>query len=470
MLFTQQNEVKIEEENISVTFTQKCIFMASISQDKSKILLTSFNDLPVVKLYTSKVNTKDLIYSKVKGILCFMSDKNKEEESKKYYLRIYSIKSYSLLFNIELSKKDLQFYIKIRNYLYCLQTREFLIGFKFSNKENAEKFYSNLKDGPNKEIINQNEKAFNIVSSKLNNNIYKEIIDSIKDELKKDKKKNQNKLTITTKISINDDNKSDFIDFSDIYHLHTLMNNVEFDNEDNKLNFFADDNIYKNKYINLINQFNKGNNPKYPMQIIDKDFNNILNKKKYIDFMIKNIIQTIKEKEELIKCKTENIKKLNKEQSNLISRGTIRNPGRKLSTNYRKVRKTMRASLRTSVVKNLSAEKRRVNNNIDQINNNSAEIRHTASSDLRKPNNPILEVQEELEADLPQKENNAKVRNSKAIINTDIKKNINFNTAGKNSELKLKTNLNLKEKEKLPNEKKKGISAFSLGGLFKKKK
>ena len=468
MLFTNQNVIKKEEENISVTFTQKCILMASISQDKSKILLTSFNDLPVVKLYTTKVNTKDLIYSKIKGVLCFMSDKNKDPEAKKYYLRIYSIKKYSLLFNIELSKNDLEYYIKIRNDLYCFQAREFLIGFKFNSKENAEKFYSNLKDGANKEIINQNEKAYNIDSSKLNINIYKEIIDSIKDELKKDKKKNKVKLTISTRISINDDNKSDFIDFSSIYYLYMLMNNVEFDNEDNKLNFFADDNYFKKNYMNLISQFNKANNTNYPMQIIDKDFNNILNKQKYIDFMIKNIIQTIKEKEDLMKYKTENIKKQNKDkQLNLLTKGTLKNPGRKLSTDYRKIKTTVR----TSAVKNLSVGKRKVNNNIDQANYNSAEIRHQSSLEVRKPKNSIKEVQEEFETDITKKEKDSKVRNSKANINNNIKKTVNFNTVGKNSELKLKTGSKIKEKEKLQTEKKKsGVSAFSLGGIFKKKK
>ena len=176
MLFTKENESNKEED---ISFTQKCILMASISKDKSKILLTSFYDFPLVKLYIAEINKKNLIYSKVKGVFCFLCDKNKNLNFKKYYLRIYSINKYSILFNIELNKEDLQYYIKISDKLYCLQTKECLICFKFNTKEKAEKFYLQIKNEPNKDIINQNEKAFNIDSSKLNVNIYKDIIDSI---------------------------------------------------------------------------------------------------------------------------------------------------------------------------------------------------------------------------------------------------------------------------------------------------
>ena len=86
------------------------------------MLITSFYDLPLVKLYTSEINSKNLIYSKVKGVLCFLQDKNNENNLRKFYFRIYSVNNYSLLFNVELNKEELQYYIKIRDLLYCLQT------------------------------------------------------------------------------------------------------------------------------------------------------------------------------------------------------------------------------------------------------------------------------------------------------------------------------------------------------------
>ena len=201
MLFTQENEQpkKVVED---ITFTQKCILMSSISKDKSKILITSFNDMPLVRLYTAKINTKNLIYSKIKGALLFFCDKTDDKNSRKFYFRIYSIKNYSLLFNIELSKEDLQYYIKVRENLYCLQTRQYLIGFRFNSKENAEKFYLQLRDEPNKDIVSQNEKAFNINPSKLNQDIYKDVIDAIKEELKKNSKKKQTKTINSAKITI----------------------------------------------------------------------------------------------------------------------------------------------------------------------------------------------------------------------------------------------------------------------------
>ena len=105
MLFTKEKESNKEED---ISFTQKCILMASISKDKSKILLTSFYDLAFVKLYTAKINAKNLIYSKIKGVFCFLCVKNKNLNDKKYYLRIYSINNYSNLFNVDLKKEDLQ--------------------------------------------------------------------------------------------------------------------------------------------------------------------------------------------------------------------------------------------------------------------------------------------------------------------------------------------------------------------------
>jgi len=429
MLFTQENEQpkKVVED---ITFTQKCILMSSISKDKSKILITSFNDMPLVRLYTAKINTKNLIYSKIKGALLFFCDKTDDKNSRKFYFRIYSIKNYSLLFNIELSKEDLQYYIKVRENLYCLQTRQYLIGFRFNSKENAEKFYLQLRDEPNKDIVSQNEKAFNINPSKLNQDIYKDVIDAIKEELKKNSKKKQTKTINSAKITNNAKNNSqkivvggvqgDYLDFSNLYFMHLLMNNVEYDADDNKLNFFVNGTLTKKTCQDIINQFNKNNSSNFPMQIIDKDFNNILNKKKYMDFMSNNIIQTISEQESLSKYKNANRKKQFKQKQLEIQNRSAE--GRK-SIQYRKLN-TVRKSIEYR--KNNSAEKRK------KIGNNNYNQRLSMEEREIKP---------------PLKEENSN-------------KNVKKETKETPTTAKSKTN---------SVEKKKGTAGFNLGGIFKKK-
>ena len=429
MLFTQENEQPKSVEDI--TFTQKCILMSSLSKDKSKILITSFNDMPLMRLYTAKINTKNLIYSKIKGALLFFCDKTNDKNSRKFYFRIYSIKNYSLLFNIELSKEDLQYYIKVRENLYCLQTRQYLIGFRFNSKENAEKFYLQLRDEPNKDIVSQNEKAFNINPSTLNQDIYKDVIDAIKEELKKNNKKKTTKTINSAKITIGaknnqkivvDGTPGDYLDFSNLYFMHLLMSNVDFDPDDNKLNLFVNGTLNKKMCQDIIGQFNKNNTPNFPMQIIDKDFNNILNKKKYIDFMANNIIQTISEQQSLLTYKNANRKKQLKQKQEEIQNRSAE--GRK-SIQYRKV----------------------------YTGRKSMELRKTNSADKRKVGGKNQRLSMETREVKPQM--------IEEIIKTESKNKIN-----KNEE---KASLTTVKSKTNSVEKKKGTSGFNLGGIFKKK-
>lgn len=449
MLFTKQNEEPKKVEDI--TFTQKCILMSSISSEKSKILITSFYDIPLVKLYTANLNTKNLIYSKVKGALCFFRDKDQDDQnSRKYYLRIYSLKNYSLLFNIELAKEDLKHYIKIKEILYGLQTKQYLIAFKFNSKENAEKFYSQIRNEPNKDVVTQNEKAFNIKSSQLNPQIYKEIIDSIKDELKNNNKKKPvkpnsaitaktNISKTNTKISVND-TPGDYIDFSNISFLYLLSKNIEYDTDENKLDFFINDKLNKRMCQDIINQFNKNNSPNFPMQIIDKDFNNILNKKKYIEFMTNNIIQTIKEQQDLIKYKNASSKKQLKQkqldlQNKLNNNNSNSNTGR-LSIGTRKSN-AARKSINTRKVHSMEKRKNRGNKRL--------------STDLREVKTPSKE------------ENKDK---TKSTISKD-KSFKNEKTVNKPVEARPLTSVKPKGKEGNFGDKKRDTGF--MGGLFKKK-
>ena len=107
-------------------------------------------------------------------------------------------------------------------------------------------------------------------------------MDSIKEELTKNNKKKGSKLNSSkvnnntksndgTKVLINDV-EGEYLDFSYLYFIYVLMNNVDFDEEDNKLDFFETNKLDKNMCQNIINQFNTNNLYDFPMQIISKDY------------------------------------------------------------------------------------------------------------------------------------------------------------------------------------------------------
>ena len=255
------------------------------------------------------------------------------------------------------------------------------------------------------------------------------------------------------------------------------MNNIEFDNENNKLNFFVDNNFKKKSYENIINQFNKN----FPMQIIEKDFNNILNKKKYIDLMINNIIQTMKEKKDLIKYKNENRKKvINQKHIEHQNKINNENNKRQLSATFRKVK--ISSKNKEIKKKNHSIEKRKVNNSRNYNYNINNSIKQQHSLQNRKPKNlyfnenkdkNIYEINKTISIK-KRNENEYKTVINKSKNNMENKKNNNIKTSLKINNNKLKMNFKNKEKEKEKEnnltEGKKGIYTFSIGGIFKKKK
>ena len=189
-------------------------------------------------------------------------------------------------------------------------------------------------------------------------------MDSIKEELTKNNKKKGSKLNSSkvnnntksndgTKVLINDV-EGEYLDFSYLYFIYVLMNNVDFDEEDNKLDFFETNKLDKNMCQNIINQFNTNNLYDFPMQIISKDYNNILNKKKYINYMTNNIIETIKEKTILMKCK--NVSKRQKQKQIEQENKKNAESSRTLSIATRKVNSSLKKVNRN---KNLSAERRK---------------------------------------------------------------------------------------------------------------
>ena len=148
-----------------INFTKKCILMSVISQEKNITLINSFNNIPIVKLYTANSYDENFIYSKIKGALCLFI--NKDETKNLFYLKIYDIRNYSIVFNIEIKKEYLKYFLQYNDDFYFLQLRESLIGFKFNSMKEGKNFYNILKVEPNPEIIEQNEKSKNIKQKEI---------------------------------------------------------------------------------------------------------------------------------------------------------------------------------------------------------------------------------------------------------------------------------------------------------------
>ena len=88
--------------------------------------------------------------------------KEKDPKNRKYFFRIYDLKDYSLLFNIEIRKEYMQYITQYKEDFYFLELRESFLGFKFLSNESGRLLFLLLNEYPKKEVLAQNEGAMNI--------------------------------------------------------------------------------------------------------------------------------------------------------------------------------------------------------------------------------------------------------------------------------------------------------------------
>ena len=140
MSTSNQTKKPSNEKNISkdLSYTQKCIILASIASDKKKTMINLYDNIPIVKLYTANLKQENFIYSKIKGPLFFLY----EEENKKmnYYLQIYDPKSLSLAFNLQINQKMIKDLIELEDNFICLPSKYHFLGFKFASNDSMKKF------------------------------------------------------------------------------------------------------------------------------------------------------------------------------------------------------------------------------------------------------------------------------------------------------------------------------------------
>ena len=303
-----------------INFTKRCILMSVISQEKNIVLINSFHKIPIVKLFTADSTSENFIYSKIKGAFCLFMSKEKDPNNRKYFFRIYDLKDYSLLFNIEIRKEYMQYITQYKEDFYFLELRESFLGFKFLSKESGRLFFLLLNEDPKKEVLDQNERAMNIKSKDIAKTTNK-VIDYIKMRLKytfensgnlsgtnyrKRDISSQKKELFPTMI-IND-KKGEYLDTSKIPEIELLVNNIEIDDSDSSVLLFTEKNLDYEKCKKLIKKYDNNmennttrrrNTPNIPLNIIDKDCTNIINKNAYIEIMVKNMLNSIRTQKRL---------------------------------------------------------------------------------------------------------------------------------------------------------------------------
>jgi hypothetical protein len=313
-----------------INFTKRCILMSVIAQDKSLILINSFHKIPVVKLFTADPSSENFIYSKIKGAFCYLM--SKDSKNRKYFLRIYDLKDYSLAFNMEIKKEHQQYITQYRADFYFMELRQSFLGFKFLSPDSARIFFVLLGEDPKKEIIEQNEKSMNIKPKEISKTITK-VLDYIKMRLKY-KFENSGKIVINSApgskrkdastqkkdnfqiMNINDKN-GEYLETSIIPEVNLLINNLEIDDIDSgvllfterKLNYEKCQKILKKYEKILENSVRRRNGTNCPINIIDKDCMNIFNKNLYTELMIKNMINNIRTQKRLDIFKQEHKKR-----------------------------------------------------------------------------------------------------------------------------------------------------------------
>ena len=212
---------KSKKKKHELSFIKKFLILSNIQNGPDKILLNTFNFIPLVKLYMASQQQGAFNYTTIKGGLFLFKDKNTLE--KNFYLRIYNSKNYSLRFNLEINQDTRNNFIKVEPSFYCFNLC--CIGFLFGSTEEDEQF-------------------------------------------------------------------------------KIILDNMEYDKEDNLFNLFIDKKYPKKLFKKMF--YNYDMNKLYPLRLICLDYVNIYNKSNYVDLLVGHLINNNKESIQILKKRKEN--------------------------------------------------------------------------------------------------------------------------------------------------------------------
>ena len=293
---TQVNSPKKTGKELS--FIQKCIVLANIFQDPNKCVINPFNSISYVKLYTANLTDEKFIYSNIKGALLLISEKNKDTTN--LFLQIYDIDNYSIVFNMPITPKLIE-EKECEEKFIKISTRQYCIGFKFSSILSMRNFLIAITNIQPICDINEKAKQFTCENSEM-----KKAIKSIKGDLEK-------KLKSIDKES--DKVKKDKYSFHKLDELYRLVNCIEYSELNNKINIFIDKTMNPFTIKSYIDTYkNTKDKEALPYKIVFNDYNQIKNKKDYVGFLVKNLINNFQEEKKLIVFKREHKKRHAKEE------------------------------------------------------------------------------------------------------------------------------------------------------------
>ena len=294
-----------KKKNHELSFTKKCIILANIQNEPDKILLNTFNFIPLVKLYTAGQKQETFNYTTIKGGLFLLKDKNSLE--KNFYLRIYDSKNYSLRFNLEINQDSRKNYVKVEPNFYCFNLKIGSIGFLFASTEEAEQFKKLLDMGEPDQDTKDNTEKYNLFPLKDTDDLFLDLIDSLVAELKE----KFEIITLGDKLIEDYHQIVDYLIFSGFLESSQLLGNMEFDDEDNLFNLFIDKKYPKKLFKKMF--YNYDMNKLYPLRPITIDYINIYNKSNYVDLLVGHLINNNKESIQILKKRKENnLKEKNK--------------------------------------------------------------------------------------------------------------------------------------------------------------
>jgi hypothetical protein len=276
----------IQEKKNDINFTQKCIMFANITRIKDKIILNPFDFIPKVKIYTSSFRQQIFTYTKIKGGLFIIKNKNKKD-AQKYIIRVYSYKDFSLLFSLEINNETRKNYVEIEPNFYCFCLRVGYIGFKFNSKEEAKRFYDLLVNEPDKQTLDE----FGLIeklSIKDSDSIYLNAIDQITSNLDESFQK------ITGEYVKYELSKVDqYLQFANFLHLSKLLINSKFDYEDNVFDIFVDKKFPYKLFKIMFRHFDL--HRLYPLRPVINDCLFISNKDNYVDILVEHVNNNFKQ-------------------------------------------------------------------------------------------------------------------------------------------------------------------------------
>jgi len=276
----------IEEQKNDINFTQKCIMFANITRIKDKIILNPFDFIPKVKIYTSSFRQQIFTYTKLKGGLFIIKNKNKKD-AQKFFIRVYSYKDFSLLFNLEINSETRKNYVQIEPNFYCFCLRVGYIGFKFNSKEEAKRFYDLLINEPNKQTLDE----FGLIEKlaiKDTDSLYLNTIDQITSSLDESFQK------ITGEYVKYELSKVDqYLQFANLLHLSKLLTNSKFDYEDNVFDIFVDKKYPYKIFKIMFRHFDL--HRLYPLRPVINDCLFISNKDNYVGILVEHVNNNFKQ-------------------------------------------------------------------------------------------------------------------------------------------------------------------------------